>query len=182
MVSPKARNSNEMVTSRQDLGLYRFGLVEDLSFMHCNIIEKFQRSVWILTLLICLGKSSKARVALFNLVTMLTLLASWPTHVKELIPNNDHDYGYYNAYTTGAGGVWFSGEHTLKPLVWHMEFKAAIPSQVVPNNNPHSCLTNSDLEMVAVLLHNIILHQEVDMQLTRNGALSDNMPTVAWTT
>jgi hypothetical protein len=106
-----------------------------------------------------------------------------PTHVKELISANDHYYGYCKACTTGAGGVWFSGECTIEPIVWRVGFEAAIASQVVSDNNPpQGRLTNSDLKMAAVLLHNMVLHQEVDMQFAQAGALLDNMPTVSWTT
>jgi hypothetical protein len=56
-------------------------------------------------LVIGLRKSSQVRAALLDLATMVTLLASWPTHVKELIPANGHYYSYFNACATGAGGV-----------------------------------------------------------------------------
>jgi hypothetical protein len=133
-------------------------------------------------LVIGLGKSSEVRAALLDLATMVTSLSSRATHVKELIPNDDHYYGYCDACATGAGGVWFSGERTIEPLVWRVEFETAIASQVVSDDNPHGRLTNSDLEMAAVLLHYMVLHQEVDMRFARAGALSDNTPTVAWTT
>jgi hypothetical protein len=127
-----------------------------------------------------LGKSSEVRAALLDLATMVTSLAARPTHVKELIPNDDHYYGYCDACATGAGGVWFSGESDIQPLVWRVEFDNAIASQVVSDDNPHGRLTNSDLEMAAVLLHYMVLHQEVDMKFVRAGVLSDNTPTVAW--
>jgi hypothetical protein len=62
-----------------------------------------------------------------------------------------------------------------------VEFKPNISSQVVSNKNPRGCLTNSDLELAAVLLHYMVLQQEVDMRFKRAGVLSDNTPTVAWT-
>jgi hypothetical protein len=129
-----------------------------------------------------LGKSSEVRAALLDLATMVTSLSSRPTHVKELIPNDDHYYGYCDACATGAGGVWLSGERGIDPIVWRVEFDNAIASQVVSDDNPHGRLTNSDLEMAAVLLQYIVLQQEVDMQFARAGVLSDNTPTVAWTT
>jgi hypothetical protein len=36
--------------------------------------------------------------------------------------------------------------------------------------------------MAAVLLHYMVLQKEVEMQFARAGVLSDNTPTVAWTT
>ncbi len=132
-------------------------------------------------LVIGLGKSSEVRAALLDLATMVASLSSRPTHVKELIPNDDHYYGYCDACTTGAGGVWFSGERHIEPIVWRVEFENAIASQVVSHDNPHGRLTNSDLEMAALLLQYMVLHQEVDMRFAWAGVLSDNTPTVAWT-
>jgi hypothetical protein len=62
------------------------------------------------------------------------------------------------------------------------EFKTAIVSQVILEDDPHNCLTNSGLEMMAVLIHYMVVHQEVDMQFSLARVLSDNMPRVAWTT
>jgi hypothetical protein len=112
-------------------------------------------------LVIGLGKSSEVRAALLNLATMVTSISSWPTHVKELIPNDDHYYGCCDACATEAGGVWFSGERTIQPLAWRVEFDHAIACQVISNDNPRGRLTKSDLEMAAVLLHYMVLHQEV---------------------
>jgi hypothetical protein len=39
---------------------------------------------------VALRKSSKMWAGLLDLVTMVTLLASWPTFVNKLIPNEDH--------------------------------------------------------------------------------------------
>jgi hypothetical protein len=132
-------------------------------------------------LVVGLGQSSEVRAGLLDLATMVTSLSSRPTFVKELIPNADHYYGYCDACATGAGGVWFSGERNLQPIVWRVQFEHAIATQVISNDNPHGRLTNSDLEMAAVLLQYMVLHQEVDMRFAWAGVLSDNTPTVAWT-
>jgi hypothetical protein len=87
-------------------------------------------------LIVGLRKISKVLAALLDLSTMVTLLASCPTFVKELIPNADHFYGYCNTCTTGTGGVWFSGKHNLQPIVWQVELEHPIERQVVSNNNP----------------------------------------------
>ena len=43
--------------------------------------------------IIGLGENSKARVALVDLAIIFTLLATLPTHKKELIAKYDHYYG-----------------------------------------------------------------------------------------
>ncbi len=63
-----------------------------------------------------------------------------------------------------------------------MQFSTYITSQVVTVDNPRGTLTNSELEMAAVLLHYMVLQQEVDLRYVRTGVWSDNTTTVAWTT
>jgi hypothetical protein len=128
-----------------------------------------------------LGKNSDVRAALLDMAHMISSLAQRPTHIKELVPGDDHYTGYCDACATGAGGVWFSGDLYLRPLVWRVPFPAEIASQVISDTNPHGRLTNSDLEMAAVLLHYMALQQEVDLRFVRTGIWSDNTPTVAWT-
>jgi hypothetical protein len=128
-----------------------------------------------------LGKDSDIRAASLDLAHMVEDLAHRPTHVKELVPGDDHYTGYCDACAAGAGGVWLSGDLSIRPIVWRIRFSAYITSQVVSTSNPRGSLTNSDLEMAAVLLHYLVLQQMVDLRYARTGVWSDNTPTVAWT-
>jgi hypothetical protein len=128
-----------------------------------------------------LSRTSDVRAAFLDLAHMVANLAHHPTHVKELVPGDDHYTGYCDACAAGAGGVWISGNLDLRPLVWRVPFLAAITNQVISNTNPRGTLTNSDLEMAAVLLHYMVLQQKGDLRFVRAGVWSDNMPTVAWT-
>jgi hypothetical protein len=69
-------------------------------------------------------------------MSMVAKLGVRPTHVKELVPNDDHYVGYYDACAAGAGGVWFSGDLHLEPRVWRVAFLSDISSQVISNSNP----------------------------------------------
>jgi hypothetical protein len=128
-----------------------------------------------------LGKISEVRAAFLDLAHMVADLATRPTHVKELVPGDDHYTGYCDACAAGAGGVWLSGDLNLRPIVWRVQFSTYITHQVISDSNPRGTLTNSDLEMAAVLLHYMVLQQEVDLRYIRTGVWSDNTPTVAWT-
>jgi hypothetical protein len=128
-----------------------------------------------------LGKTSEVRAAFLDLAHMVANLATRPTHVKELVPGDDHYTGYCDACAAGAGGVWLGGDVNLRPIVWRVQFSYSITSQVVSDANPRGRLTNSDLEMAAVLLHYMVLEQAVDLRYIRTGVWSDNTPTVAWT-
>jgi hypothetical protein len=129
-----------------------------------------------------LGRASEVREALLDLATMVTALGARPTHIKELVPDDDHYVGYCDACAAGAGGVWFSGDLHLDPIVWCVPFPQEISSQVVSNSNPDGNLTNSDLEMAAALLHYMVLQQVTNMRHKRAGTFSDNTPTVSWST
>jgi hypothetical protein len=127
-----------------------------------------------------LGKTSDVRAAFLDLAHMVANLVRPPNHVKELVPGDDHYTGYCDACAAGAGGMWISGDLDLRPLVWRVSFSAVITKQVISNTNPRDTLTNSDLEMAAVLLHYMVLQQKVHLKFVGAGVWSDNTPTVAW--
>jgi hypothetical protein len=54
---------------------------------------------------IVLGANLEVRASLEDLCTLLWILASRPTHVKELVPDMPHYVGYHDAAAEGAGGV-----------------------------------------------------------------------------
>jgi hypothetical protein len=124
-----------------------------------------------------LGRDSEVRAALLDLASMVAQLGVRPTHVKELVPNNDHYVGYCDACV-----VWFSGDLHLEPRVWRVAFPSDISSQGFSNSNLTGTLTNSDLKMAAVFLHYMVLQQCTPMKHKRAGTFSDNTPTVAWST
>ncbi len=52
-----------------------------------------------------LGADSETWKALEDLISLLHLLSSRPTHVQELVPEMPHFAGYHDAAAKGAGGV-----------------------------------------------------------------------------
>jgi len=71
---------------------------------------------------------------------------------------------------------------TPKPIVWHVQFPDTIQCQVVSHINPRGTITNSDLEMVGLLLQWIVLEQFTDLTHAHVTCWCDNTPTVAWAT
>jgi hypothetical protein len=114
-------------------------------FFHINKALKGEPQV------IGLGKTSNVQAAFLDLAHMVAHLATRPTHVKELVPGDDHYTGYCDACAASAGGVWLGGNVNLRPIVWRAQFSESITSQVVSKANPRCHLTNLDLEMAAVL-------------------------------
>jgi hypothetical protein len=85
---------------------------------------------------------------------LVVKLADRPTHVNEILLLGAPAYiGYCDASAFGAGGVWFSGTMPLPETVWRLQWPRDITAAVVSESNPTGKLTNSDLEMAAVVLH-----------------------------
>jgi hypothetical protein len=72
--------------------------------------------------IIGLGRSSKVRMALEDLITLLCILSSCAMHVNELVVTLPRYVGYHDAAADGAGGVWFSLTNDMSPIVWREVF------------------------------------------------------------
>ena len=133
---------------------------------------------------ISLSASGEVRAALLDLRQMVTTLAARPTHVKEILPALDPDYiGYCDASAYGAGGVWFSGQCPLPETVWQLQWPRDITAAVISESNPTGTLTNSDLEMAAVVLQLNVLEPLVPLLHHKLMQIhSNNTPSVAWLT
>jgi hypothetical protein len=130
---------------------------------------------------IILGAKSEVRAALEDLCTLLRILASRPTHVRELVPDMPQYVGYHDAAAEGAGGVWFSLSDNMPPTVWRVAFPQDIASEVVSDDNPKGRLTNSDLELAAeVMAVGVALAVAPKVKHVPLGTLCDNTPTVSW--
>lgn len=131
---------------------------------------------------IMLPKVSEVRAALLDFTVLIADLARRPTHVDELVAHQQDYVGYCDASAFGAGGVWFSGDKALPPTVWRVVFPQDITQAVVSYDNPQGILTNSDLEMAGVLLHQLVLERLVNIRHAQSVIHCDNTPSVAWVT
>ena len=127
-----------------------------------------------------LGADSEVRRALEDLISMMHLLSSRPTHVRELVPDMPHHAGYHDAAAEGAGGVWFSLCDDTPPAVWREPFPGDIAQEVVSLETPNGRLTNSDLELAAEVLAVGVALGRCGTKHTPFGTLCDNTPTVSW--
>ena len=84
-----------------------------------------------------LGADSEIRRALEDLISLIHLLRSRPTHVRELVPDMPHHSGYHDAAVEGAGGVWFSLCDDTPPPVWREKFLDDIAREVVLAHIPN---------------------------------------------
>jgi hypothetical protein len=130
---------------------------------------------------IILGANLEVRATLEDLCTLLRILASRPTHVRELVPDMPQYVGYHDAEAEGGGGVWFSLVDNMPLTVWQAAFPQDIASEVVSNDNPAGRLTNSDLELAAeIMAVGISLAVALKVKHAPLGTLCDNTPMVSW--
>lgn len=112
--------------------------------------------------------------------TIIKIMGKRPTFCRELIPAEPNYVGYCDASKLGAGGVWMSGNKSLPPTVWRLEFPPEIQARVVMFSNPQGNITNSDLEMAGLLGQFLVLEHIAPMQFAHAAAWCDNTPTVSW--
>ena len=83
----------------------------------------------------------------------------------------------------GTGGVWLDPDRYVRNLVLHHPWPPEIITYLVPLKNIEGKITNSDLELAALILHEAALLAAVPtarMAAPRSG--SDNTTTVLWST
>ncbi|KAI2511269.1 adenylate kinase [Fragilaria crotonensis] len=133
---------------------------------------------------ISLSAHGEVRAALLDLRQLVLKLADRPTHVNEILLHGAPAYiGYCDASGFGAGGVWFSGTEPLPETVWRLQWPRDITAAIISESNPTGKLTNSDLEMAAVVLHLSVLESVVPSLRHKHIFVhSDNTPSVAWVT
>jgi hypothetical protein len=122
-----------------------------------------------------LGANSEVRAALLDLKHVILSLASRPTHVSELAEHEPQMAGTCDASSEGAGGVWIG--YGAKPAAWRLKW----PAEVVELYRQGQ-LTNSDLEMAAVLLQHLVAERLRPLRHCHAAIWSDNTPTVSWST
>jgi hypothetical protein len=90
--------------------------------------------------------------------------------------------GGCDASKKGLGGVQFvplpNGQ--LMPLLWRNAWTTSVDSKLFSTNNPGGTITNSDLEMAAIISQFDVLAQASDICAHVVHNLSDNAVTITW--
>ncbi len=124
-----------------------------------------------------LGKLSDIRAAFKDLCSLIRILGSRPTNVREILIDMPCYVGYHDAAAKEAGGVWFSLVHAMPPVVWRLAFPLDIAHDVVSLSNPNGSITNSDLELAAeVLAVGVLIAKALIIKHQPIGTLRDNSP------
>jgi hypothetical protein len=131
-----------------------------------------------------LSREGQIRIALIDISGVIRDLASRPTQVNKLVQGPLDYIGYCDASAWGAGGVWFGGRKRLHPVVWRVQWPKDITAAVVSDSNPTGTPTNSDLEMLGMLLQETVLEAILGpaLRAAQTAIGCDNSPAAAWTT
>jgi len=88
--------------------------------------------------------------------------------------------GSCNATGLGMGGVWFPPSNHQPAVLWRAPFSAEIHHQLVSADNPTGTITNSDLELLGVITHQVVLAATMSIAESTNALLNNNTAAIHW--
>ena len=115
--------------------------------------------------------------------TLAEQISAQPTHLAEMVRREPTYLGFCNASGLGAGGMWPKPSLLGQDLVWRHPWTEDIITNLVYSTIGEGTITNSELELAALVLHEATLLSaapEACMADPRFG--SDSTPTVSWST
>ena len=107
------------------------------------------------------GLSLAFHSELANWKVLALQAGSRPTHLEEIVCREPTHLGFCDASGLGAGGVWLDPARTGRNLVWQHPWPPDIISSLVSLTNCQGTITNSDLELAALVLQEATLLEEV---------------------
>ena len=78
---------------------------------------------------------------------------------KQLVMGGPHFVGTMDAATEGTGGGLVGKKDECVPAVFHLQWPQNIQDMACTNDNPNRPTTNSDLELVGILLCWIVMEE-----------------------
>ena len=107
--------------------------------------------------------------------------AAWPTHMDETVCCEPNYMGFCNAFGIGAGCVWLDHTKSRSNLVWRHPWPPNIIADLVLSTNPEGKITNSNLKISTLVLHEATLLAAVPIaRMVTPCSGSDNTPIVSW--
>jgi len=97
--------------------------------------------------------SPLVKATLHDWSLLATSLETHPVPIASLVPQAPSYLGAVDASSAGCGGFWVATKYgRVAPFAFHWKFPTAIQHQLLSLQNPLGTLTNSDLELSAVVL------------------------------
>jgi hypothetical protein len=131
----------------------------------------------------------QGRIRLTTLVK--TVLCDWlhlaavavelPVPLHTLVPHAPSILATTDASKSGMGGFWLAGTGpSTANCLWRQPFPAAIQERLITLNNPTGTLTNSDLELAAIITGAQLAARHYGGQHPNIVIATDNTPALAW--
>jgi hypothetical protein len=128
-----------------------------------------------------LRRNKMLTAALQECCVFLRESISHPTPCRCLVGGWPDIVGVTDASSHGVGGVVFGENIGVPPTVFRLPWPAAVQADSISASSPGGQLTNSDLEMAALLLLFLVIEAVGGPLHGRHIALySDNSPSVHW--
>jgi hypothetical protein len=128
-----------------------------------------------------LRRNDKLRTAVKECCTFLQSSVSHPTKCRSLIGGWPHVIGVSDASKHGVGGMIVGEGMAVIPTVFRFEWPEHIKNDLCSTENPSGSITNSDLELAALLMLFLAIEAVVGDVSEKHVALySDNSPSVHW--
>jgi len=137
-----------------------------------------------------LASPTSTRLRLHPLVTsslqdwqlLAQSLSTTPTPITTLVPQQPSFLGAVDASGTGIGGAWVPTPTTAscRPIIFRLPFPPHIQQRLVSASNPNGTLTNSDLELAALVTGAAILRSLYPSGHAHLLCASDNAAAVTW--
>ena len=108
-------------------------------------------------------------------------LAATPMPITALVPQAPSYVGAVDASGTSCGGFWMPSKygHLPQPIAFRLSFPNHIAAQLVSASNPKGSITNSDLELTALMIGAISLQDHAPTANKAAFATSNNTSAVA---
>ena len=126
-------------------------------------------------------RNESLHAAISNCRTILRESTSRLTRCWELVAGWPNFIGVVDTSSHGVGGVIIGELSECPPTVFRLQWPPDITANVISKTNPRGTITNSDLELVGlVLLWLMMEHVCGPLAEKRIALFSDNSPTVIW--
>ena len=132
--------------------------------------------------MVTLHKQGVVHAAFLDWKILLMDMKSRPTHVNELVGHDISYIGIMDISGIGDCGTWMSTTGDYSNIVWRIEWPSNILASVVSDKNHSGSIINSDLEMVAILLHWLVLEMITPTHHCSVLVCSNNSPACSWAT
>ena len=113
--------------------------------------------------------------------TLVAKLITWSTHLAEIVRREPTHMRFYNASIPRAAGMWLNPSSSSYSLVCRHPCLPDIINDLFLVTNPVVNLTNSNLELATLVLHESTLLSTVpEASMAAPRSRSDNTPTILW--